>query len=234
VRENLEALELSARAELEAFIERIVPIKIIARRMLRSGTFGYVTAALPGLEAFLMLERLRIMAADCALNDRWLVVDAPASGSALELLSVAAGVGGIAPAGTLNRLAGAVESFLRDEARFGVMLTVRPEEMALREALETAAVLRERLRIRCVGAILNGASRARFSGAELRALAPLRAQAGLAQRRNAIAEGTVRARAGLRAAGLAVVELPILFRPELAGRELEDLGGRLEAGLLGR
>src|ERR1700736_5441389 len=56
---HLEGLALSPHAELEAFIQRIVPLKSISRRMLESRTFGYVTAALPGLEAFLMLDRLR-------------------------------------------------------------------------------------------------------------------------------------------------------------------------------
>src|SRR5580658_9651816 len=85
---NLETISLSASAELEAFIERIVPIKAVARRMLQSRTFGYVSAALPGLAAFMMLERLRIMAGRAALEDRYVVVDAPATGSTLELLSV--------------------------------------------------------------------------------------------------------------------------------------------------
>ncbi|HYR80598.1 MAG TPA: ArsA-related P-loop ATPase, partial [Candidatus Dormibacteraeota bacterium] len=72
VTESLEVIALGARAELDAFIARIVPIRAISRRMLRSRTFGYVTAALPGLEAFLLLERLRIMAGDAALEDRYL------------------------------------------------------------------------------------------------------------------------------------------------------------------
>ena len=138
---HLEGVALSPHAELEAFIERIVPVKALSRRMLQSRTFSYVTAALPGLEAFLMLERLRIMAGDAALKDHYIVVDGPASGSALEFLSVAEGVKGIAPGGTLNHLASGVHSFLIDGARFGVMITVSPEEMALREALETADIL---------------------------------------------------------------------------------------------
>ena len=83
-----------------------------------------------------MLERLRILAGDAALMDRYGVIDAPASGAALELLAVAAGIKRLAPAGTLNRLAHAVESFLRDPHQFGVMLTVTPEDLALREAIE--------------------------------------------------------------------------------------------------
>src|SRR5258708_39834610 len=62
VTKSLEVIALGARAELDAFIARIVPIRAISRRMLRSRPFGYVTAALPGLEAFLLLQPLRIMA----------------------------------------------------------------------------------------------------------------------------------------------------------------------------
>lgn len=230
-RENLEALTLGARAELEAFVERVVPIKTLSRRMLQSGTFERVAAALPGLQALLVLERLRSMAATGKRDGRRLVVDAPASASAMELLLAAARMDGIAPAGMLERMAGAVKSFLQDEARFGVMLTVRPEELAVREVLEFASAVRERLGARCAGAILNRASRMRFSGVELQALAPLKAHAGLALRREALAERVSRARDDLRAAGLSVVEMPMLFRPELGRCELQRLGDRLEAEL---
>src|SRR5581483_2851285 len=141
--DSLEVMGLSQRAELHSFIKRIVPVSAISERMLRSRTFGYVTAALPGLEAFLLMERLRIMAGEAALQDRYIVIDAPASGTALELLAVASGVKGIAPSGTLNRLAAAVEEFLADQALFAAVLTVTPEELAMREALDTAKVLQK-------------------------------------------------------------------------------------------
>src|SRR5229473_2444485 len=54
INETLEVFALAPRAELEAFIGRIVPIRAVARRMLKSRTFGFVTAALPRLEAFLV------------------------------------------------------------------------------------------------------------------------------------------------------------------------------------
>src|SRR5579885_1587605 len=151
VSDSLEVVALSQRAELHSFIKRIVPVSAISERMLRSRTFGYVTAALPGLEAFLLLERLRIMAGEAALEDRRVVIDAPASGTAVELLAVASGVKGIAPAGTLNRLAAEVEEFLADPNRFGVVVTVTPEKMALHEAIETAQLLRDRMSVAVVG-----------------------------------------------------------------------------------
>ena len=231
---NLEGVALSSQAELEAFIERIVPLKAISRRMLRSRTFGYVTAALPGLEAFLMLERLRIMAGESALKDHYLVVDAPASGSALELLSVAEGVKGIAPVGTLHRLATGVQSFLSDGHRFGVVLTATPHEMALREVMETAATLKDTLHIRCVAVVLNAATGALFDAADLAALTPLKLHAQLALRRNAMAEYTIRARAQLKAAGLPLIELPELFRAELGKAEVNILGERIGRALFGK
>jgi anion-transporting ArsA/GET3 family ATPase len=229
--DHLEGIALSPHAELEAFIERIVPVKALSRRMLQSRTFSYVTAALPGLEAFLMLDRLRIMAGDAALKDRYLVVDGPASGSALEFLSVAEGVKGIAPSGTLNRLAAGVHSFLIDATRFGVAITVSPEEMALREAIETAQALKHRLGIKWIIAILNATSKALFDAADLAALSPLKQHAHLALRRNAIAEYTIRAREQLKAAGLHVIELPTLFLPELGKAAAHQLAEKLGKAL---
>ena len=198
VTDSLDVIALTPRAELEAFIERIVPIRAISRRMLRSRTFGYVTAALPGLEAFLLLERLRIMAGDAALEDRYLVIDAPASGSAVELLSVSSGVKGIAPAGTLNRLADSIDSFLGDATRFGAVITTTPEDLAVREALETAATIRDRLGVVTVAAIMNCVPDLLFDTAELAALSPLGGHARLAVRRNCRARTGGARRAAIR------------------------------------
>jgi arsenite-transporting ATPase len=230
---NLETISLSASTELEAFIERIVPIKAVARRMLKSRTFGYVSAALPGLEAFLMLERLRIIAGSAALEDRYAVVDAPATGSALELLSVPGALKQIAPFGTLNRLAANVENFLADATRFAVMLTLAPQELALREALEASDVLRGRLGVTVSAAALNCVPHPLFSAREMSALDALDMHPGcarLARWRDGAGRFAARARREASRAGLAVVELPMLFSPALGRAELEQLSRALEGG----
>jgi arsenite-transporting ATPase len=232
VNDRLDVVALSARAELESFIERIVPVRAISRRMLRSRTFGYVTAALPGLEAFLLMERLRMMAGDAALEDRAVVVDAPASGSALELLSIARGVKGIAPAGTLGRLADNVQVFLGDRERFGVVLTVVPEELALTEALESAATLRERLGIAAVAAIVNRAPAAMFAAADLAALASIPRHVSLAARRHDSHQFAAHARRELTAAGLRTIELPMLYTAAIGAREVQTLSRALAAELV--
>ena len=232
---NLETISLSASTELEAFIERIVPIKAVARRMLQSRTFGYVSAALPGLEAFLMLERLRIIAGRAALEDRYAVVDAPATGSALELLSVPGALKQIAPLGTLNRLAANVESFLADATRFAVILTLTPQELALREALEASDVLRGRLSVSVAAAALNcvphplfSAQRPRRAGRARRRIRDARASRDGATARDA----SRRARAAMRPApGSAWSNCRCCSARRCGRAELEELSRVLDAGL---
>ncbi len=229
---NLETTSLSASAELQAFIERIVPIKAVARRMLQSRTFGYVSAALPGLEAFLMLERLRIVAGRAALEDRYAVVDAPATGSALELLAVPGALKQIAPLGTLNRLAANVESFLADATRFAVMLTLTPQELALREALEASDVLRGRLGVSVAAAALNCVPHPLFSRREMDQLGALDTGCALLARwRDGAGRFVARARREASRAGLGVVELPMLFSPAMGRAELEELSRAFDARL---
>ena len=232
VTDSLDVIAMASRAELEAFIERIVPIRAISRRMLRSRTFGYVTAALPGLEAFLLLERLRIMAGDAALEDRYVVIDAPASGSAVEMLSVSSGVKGLAPAGTLNRLADSIDIFLADPTRFGAIITTTPEHLAIGEALETAATLRDRLGIVTVAVIMNCLPELLFDTAELAAMSALDGHARLAIRRNAAHEQAALAAPRFAAAGLTTVGLPMMFTPAIGRAEIEQLRRALQAGLL--
>ncbi len=230
----LETLALTPRAELEAFIHRIVPLRAISNRMLRSRTFGYVTAALPGLEAFLMLERLRLLAGTAALEDRYAVIDAPATGHALELLAVARGLRGLAPVGTLNRLAVGVEEFLADENRFGAILTLAPEELALRETLAAAAALRNEMRVGWIAAALNCAAAPLFTTAEIAALEAYPEHARIAETRRRAGRFAADARRALERAGLRVIELPMVFAAELGADALATLGRRLEAELAPR
>src|SRR5271156_4192184 len=234
VTDKLDVIALTPRAELEAFIERIVPIRAISRRMLRSRTFGYVTAALPGLEAFLLLEKLRILAGMAALEDRYLVIDAPASGSAVELLSVSSGVKGIAPTGTLNRLADSIDSFLCDPTRFGAVITMTPEDLAVREALETATTIRDRLGIATVAAIMNCVPDSLFDTSELAAMSPIGGHANPAIRRHAAPEPAALAAPRFSDAGLPTFSLPMMFTPAIGSHELEKLGRVLKAELLDR
>jgi len=220
---------VTPRGELEAFIGGIVPVKAIARRMLQSRTFGFVTAALPGLEAFLILDRLRRMALEAQPNEV-VVVDGPATGGALEMLSVAESVGAIAPIGTLHRLAGEVELFLHEPGLFGVMLTLRPEELAAREALDAAATLRA-YGIETLYALLNGVTEALFSTAEIAELRDVQEHRELAQERRAQAQTATAIERRLRQSGLKVVTTPTIYRSRLQQADFKQLADALGSAL---
>jgi anion-transporting ArsA/GET3 family ATPase len=222
--ERLELCSLSPRRELENFIERIVPVRMISRRMLGSRTFAYVTAALPGLEAFLLLSRLSSMAGEAAREDRYVVVDGLSTGASLELLSVGPGVRNLAAAGTLNRLAAELEGFISDPNRFGAAVVVAPQELAMREALEAAARLREDLRVGVVSAILNGVAAPLFTRAEAEpAMAADPELARLVQRRLEFDAAAKRVRKALADAGLEVIELPMVFSAAIGKPQVAQL-----------
>ncbi|HEX4210052.1 MAG TPA: ArsA-related P-loop ATPase [Candidatus Binataceae bacterium] len=227
---DLTTMTLRPRAELEAFIARMVPIGAISRRMLKSRTFGYVTAALPGLEAFLMLERLRLLAGQAALEDRFVVIDAPATGHALELLAVARSLKQLAPSGMLNRLAHAVDEFLNDSNRFGVLLTLTPAELALREALAAVATMRNESGVSAITGVINCVPAALFSAADMMKVEALPEHAGLARRRRDLGHGAARARRELSRASVPVAELPLVFE-QLTPTVLERLSGAIAPAL---
>jgi Anion-transporting ATPase len=229
--DGLTTMTLSPRAELEAFITRMVPIGAISRRMLKSRTFGYVTAALPGLEAFLMLERLRLLAGQASLEDRFVVIDAPATGHALELLAVARSLDRLAPTGTLNRLAHAVDEFLRDKNRFGVLLTLTPAELALREALAAVATMRTEDGIGAITGVINCVPTAFFSAADMMKVEALPEHAILARRRRDLAHGASRARRELDRAGVALAELPLIFAEGMTHSALSRLSHAIAPAL---
>jgi anion-transporting ArsA/GET3 family ATPase len=226
---RLELCSLTPRRELQRFIQRIVPVRVISDRMLGSRTFTYVTTALPGLQAFLLLTRLSSLAGEAAREDRYVVVDGLSTGASLELLSVAMGIRNLAPAGTLNRMAGELESFISDPHRCGIAIAVSPQDLALKEALEAAARLRENLHINRVIAILNGVAAPLFAMAEAeQAIAADAEHAGLVRRRLDLDESAREVRKTLIAAGLEVIELPMLFTAAVGKAEIVQLSRSLK------
>ena len=157
-----------------------------------------------------------------------MVVDALSTGASLELLSVAGGVRNLAAAGTLNRVAADLESFISDPHRFGVAIVVSPQELALREAIEAAARLRGQLHVDRVFAILNGVAAPIFTRVEAeQAIAADPEHAGLVRRRLDLDAAARRVRKELGAAGLEVIELPMLFTPAVGKTEVVRLSHSL-------
>jgi anion-transporting ArsA/GET3 family ATPase len=108
---------------------------------------------------------------------RWdlVVVDAPATGHAVQLLRVPGALLETVPAGPLRKDAQWMHELLVDPARTGVAIVTLPEEMPVNEAVELDAQVRTTLGMDRVALLVNAMPEARFAPGEEGRLAALAA-----------------------------------------------------------
>ena len=218
------------------------------RHQLRSGTlagllggsriFQLLTAAAPGVSELVTMGKIW----DLAQLERrtggsvfdLAIVDAPATGHGLALLTAPRTYARIARVGPVARQAQRIDEFTRARRSTGVIAAALPEEMPVTETIE----LEERLRsegFTLAGVIVNGVYPERFSRVETAAMTKAnggpvaRATLGvaLAEGRRALGqrEQIERLEDGVRAP---VTRLPFLFEPDLGREQLEELSVLVE------
>ena len=219
-----------------------------------SRLFQYLTAAAPGLSELVTIGKVW----DLAQLERrtggsvfdLAIVDAPATGHALAMLTSPRTYASVARLGPVGRQAEKIDRFLRDEASTGVLMTALPEEIPVSETIEFERSLRDELGIGVDRIVVNALHPARFSATEARALEGIAAAGGGTAR--APVEPSAVARAALaaalsehrraraehaqlrrlrRAATAPVVTLPRVFEPELGRDDVERLSAELERRL---
>lgn len=128
---------LDERETLERFLARVLRIGFVARRLLDSRTFSAVAAAAPGLRDLVTLTAITSLASPGRRRGFDLVVvDAPASGHSIPLLTSPVRVLELAPLGPVAREARAAREVVTDAERFVALIVTIPEELAVTEALE--------------------------------------------------------------------------------------------------
>ncbi len=173
--EGVSAACIVPEVVLEDFAVRILRLRALARRLLASQTFRIVAAAAPGIEDFLTLDRVaRWEAARTGLRQRrarfdLVLVDAPATGHSVPLLSTPGTLLKMLPFGPLARSARELALLLSDPEKTATAIVTRAEEMAVNETLELATVLM-RLGMPLLPPIVNAVSPLRFTRAESRRL----------------------------------------------------------------
>ena len=114
---------------------------------------------LPGMDELLMLGKLWFM--DQELNDAgepmWerIIVDAPATGHGLSLLSLPHAILGTVESGAFARETRPMLDMLRDPERTRVYLVTLPAELPVRETAELAEQIRDELGIALGGCFIN-------------------------------------------------------------------------------
>jgi anion-transporting ArsA/GET3 family ATPase len=238
---SLSAARIEPEGALADFVDGVLRFRLLSRRLLGSTSFQVLAAAAPGLAELLVLHRLQgwlgARRFGRPLYDL-IVVDAPASGHSLPLLSAPRTLGALARLGPIADLLRTLGTMLADPATTLVLPVTTPEELAVRETIELYEELARRERLPVGPAIVNAMPARPFAPADAETLAALGPEAAahpwlvaarfLVERR-AEAE---RQLAALRAAlGAPALRLPFLWVAPDDPAGLAPLSERLADGL---
>ena len=171
---HLSFVTVEPEAALADMVHGMLRLGVLARRLLQSTTFQIVAAAAPGLPEYLVLHRLAAWLDAKRLGRRHydlLVVDAPASGHSLPLLTAPRTLGALARFGPVADFLTRIERMLGDAATTAVWIVTTPEELPVRETIELHDALRSELGESLVPPIVNDVPRRRFSTRDETALA---------------------------------------------------------------
>jgi hypothetical protein len=243
VREALPGLftvDVSPQHALEEYALMVVKVRAIYEAVFENRLVRFFLRVIPSLPETLMLGKIlhEARATDARGRPRWdvVIVDAPATGHAVQLLGVPSALLDTVPAGPLRRDAQWMRDLLADPERTALSIVALPEEMPVVESIELDARVRDELRIPRGVLFLNAMPDARFDAAEAGRLLALEgrppplgpaARAAVLQARRA--EEAERHAARLRAAvDLPAIELPLLAEERWGRAAIERIAGCLE------
>jgi anion-transporting ArsA/GET3 family ATPase len=238
--EDLWAITIDPSRALDEWLARQLGGGAAFRALARSSAFQYFVAAAPGAKELITIAKVW----ELAQLERWdrssrtydlVVVDAPASGHGLAMLTTPRTFGEIARVGAIRRQAGKISSLLADPERTAYVAVALPEEMPVNETLDLERRLPEAVGVGLDAIVVNGMWPERFSAAEAQELretsqnghrddAALRAALTGHERAKAQRAHLRRLR---REAEAHVVTLPFVFERELGLPEYERLAGDL-------
>lgn len=125
----------------------------VVRRLRSSGALEVVSFAIPGIREVLVLGKLKAVERDGGFD--LIVVDAPATGHAITLLTSPAGLASAARSGPVKRQAEEVAELLADPKRCRVLLVTLPRELAVDETIEAAYEVEDRAGVTLSDVVVN-------------------------------------------------------------------------------
>lgn len=204
----------------------------------------YFLRVVPSLAELVMLGKILNEArAEERGRPRWdlVLVDAPATGHAVQLLRVPSALVDTVPGGPLRRDADWMEAMLLDPAHTSIALVTLPEEMPVNEVIDLDAQVRGVLGMHRGALFVNAVPEPRFSAGEEARLAtlveappPLGPAARAARLQALRAEQAARHLARVRAAlDLPATVIPLLPIVDWGRAAVERVAEAIEAGARG-
>jgi len=240
--DNLWAITIDPERALEEWLSKQIGGPVV-RTLTRSSAFQYFVAAAPGAKELTTIAKVW----ELAQAERWnkrnrtydlVIVDAPASGHGLAMLTTPSTFGDIARVGPIQRQAYKVRDMLRDGDRTGYLAVALPEEMPVNETLELEDRLVGAVGLGLDAIVVNGLLPERLKAAEAARLRELGEANGRHPALSAALSAHERARGQRshlrrlrRDATASVLTLPYLFAPEVGLEEYRELGALLDRKL---
>ena len=239
VADGLDAVGVDQRRLVEDYFAGMLRFQFLSKRLFASSTFNALTTAAPGITEYLLLEKVLGWLEPEGRRARpydLVLVDGPATGHALTLLRAPDSLAAMVSGGPIGQTARRLRGLLGDRTRTQVVLVSIPEEMSVRETIETHAALTDDLGLRVARAVVNRVFPRRFTAAEAARIAadgmsgPVAAGARFVLERRREAErhiGMLR-----RALGGMPIVVRELFSLDLRAADLAPLGRTLARTVL--
>ncbi len=236
---GISTVNVDPRHALEEYALMVVKVRAIYQAVFENRVVRFFLRAVPSLAETLMLGKILHEArSEAHGRPRWdlVVVDAPATGHAVQLLGVPRALLATVPAGPMRRDAEWMQALLSSPERTAVALVSLPEEMPVTETAELDAQLGDGLALPRGPVFLNAMPDARFTADEqdrLRGLSASEPPLGPAARSGVLqAEQQERAQAqASRLAGLLgrpFVPLPLLASDRWGRRAVERIADAMD------
>jgi anion-transporting ArsA/GET3 family ATPase len=232
---RIDAVNMVPQIALQEYGHMVLRVKRLYSALFENRLVAAFLRGVPGLEAWAMLGKAVFHATQRSEGKKYdlVVLDAPATGHALDMLRVPLVLSEVAPPGLLRREAENALALLRDARRSGAVLVTLPEDMPVTETFELAGALRRELAIPVSRLVVNSLLPRMFDdeeaklvldlaetivpGSELHSLA-LAARSRVSRER--VQRESVRRLATLDAPR---TDLPHLFTPEFRRAQVESL-----------
>jgi len=157
VAENLDVVNMTPDAALEEYGLMILKVKAVFNAVFKNRLVRAFLKGTPGLEAWSMLGKAFYHACPPKGEPDYdlVIVDAPATGHALDMLRVPFVIESVAPPGLLRRDAARAAKMFRDPERAGAVLVTLPEYMPASETIELSNALSNELEIPVLHLVIN-------------------------------------------------------------------------------
>lgn len=149
VHHGLWVQNLSPRAVLDEIVRERLGIDVLSRRLLASPIYRHFAEAAPGLKEVAALgHAFRVVngrGGTRAPDVDLVVLDAPATGHGVSMLSAPQLVSEVIREGPFGRMGAELAEFISDAEQCGILVATAAEEMPVQEAIELIGSLRARL-----------------------------------------------------------------------------------------